>query len=825
MNKIKKYYPIITIGIISFIISVFLLYLGAFSLIEIKLYDLKFRLRGPLDKKDKDIVLVEIDDHSYDIIPESYPYPREKVWARVVDNLTAAGAKVIVFDIQFDSKDHYTQSLHKIDTSLCQTCSTYNGDSIFNESIFNAKNNGTEVILAAKLTIVGHDSTVIVKPTSSIMESNPIIALVDQEVDLDNINRRYPIFFNTADSSYTRLYTLAVQTALSYLDLDNGKFDFDDKNKVFKVGGLDIESYRDEAAFLINYYGPESNNNYPTFDTYSLSMILADGIFELDVTQLDDIQRNMYESYAGLFINTQMGKPSKILLDSIDNPITKQILLDNFDGDNSNSVFKDKIVIIGTSLQEDHDFNQTPFFIYSGNLHKDYWNPTKDKVFLTEEYPMPGIEFHANAIQQLIDGTYIQIPTKTLDLSVHSWPYQIPMLIFIVCLILFISHRTSIIIGAILTLLSMFIWFSVSMGLFINDQFWLFNYIFDSISAPTADDTLIMLPVFFPIATMFITYGVDLCYKLVIEQKDKRFLKDTFGRYVAPELIDQMYDNKKLPELGGESGIRTAFFSDIESFSKISSQLTAVQLVELLNEFLSDQTDIILNRHGTLDKYEGDAILAFFGAPIFFENHAEQALSAGVELFLNLESLKIKWRKEGEKWPSIVHNMNMRIGINTGEMVTGNMGSKQHMNYTMMGEVVNLAARLESGAKLYGVYFLTTYDTLKDAGIEKYAWRYIDRTVFIGFDKWYQTVEILGFKNKIPKEEKLLIENFQLGLQAYYNREWDKASLLFEKSKKYETIRHEEDINPSGIFIERIKLFRENPPDKFWDGSHKLEEK
>ena len=123
--------------------------------------------------------------------------------------------------------------------------------------------------------------------------------------------------------------------------------------------------------------------------------------------------------------------------------------------------------------------------------------------------------------------------------------------------------------------------------------------------------------------------------------------------------------------------------------------------------------------------------------------------------------------------------MNMRVGINTGEMVTGNMGSKQHMNYTMMGEVVNLAARLESGAKLYGVYFLTTYDTLVEAGIEKFEWRYVDRTIFIGFDKWFQTVEILGFKGKIHKDEIMMVNIYQKGLEAFYNRKWEDAIKCF----------------------------------------------
>ena len=199
--------------------------------------------------------------------------------------------------------------------------------------------------------------------------------------------------------------------------------------------------------------------------------------------------------------------------------------------------------------------------------------------------------------------------------------------------------------------------------------------------------------------------------------------------FYSNNLIDEMYINKKMPELGGESGIRTAFFSDIESFSRISEQLNASGLVELLNEFLSEQTEILIQNNGTLDKYEGDAILAFFGAPIYYEDHARQAIDTGIELHENLHLLKKRWKKQKNKWPEDVMNMNMRIGINTGEMVTGNMGSKLHMNYTMMGEVVNLASRLETAAKFYGVYFHSTYKTLNEAGIERYEWRFLDKVI------------------------------------------------------------------------------------------------
>ena len=167
----------------------------------------------------------------------------------------------------------------------------------------------------------------------------------------------------------------------------------------------------------------------------------------------------------------------------------------------------------------------------------------------------------------------------------------------------------------------------------------------------------------------------------------------------------------------------------------------------------------------------------------------------------------------------------MRIGINTGEMVTGNMGSRLHMNYTMMGEEVNLASRLESSSKRYGIYFHTTYKTLKIAGINRYEWRYIDRVIFKGFTKWKQTVEILGYKGKVDKDTEKLAKLFNEGLDYYYKQNWNEAIIKFQNCLKYETIIHQSDLNPSVIFLSRCEKYKEEVPPSNWDGVSILEGK
>jgi len=237
----------------------------------------------------------------------------------------------------------------------------------------------------------------------------------------------------------------------------------------------------------------------------------------------------------------------------------------------------------------------------------------------------------------------------------------------------------------------------------------------------------------FSLVTLIANFGLLTLIKFWREEGQKKFLQATFSSYLAPELIDDMFKNKTMPELGGEARIITAYFTDIQGFSTFSEVLTAHQVVELLNEYLSSMTDILIGEKGTLDKYEGDAIIAFFGAPIELPDHAVRSCRVAVGMQKALDGLREKWAKEKrlpdsperntknlpaekwgpeDKWPKIVHEMKMRIGVNSGEIVVGNMGSAMRMNYTMMGDPVNLAARLEAGAKQYGIYTAVSEYTL-----------------------------------------------------------------------------------------------------------------
>lgn len=327
----------------------------------------------------------------------------------------------------------------------------------------------------------------------------------------------------------------------------------------------------------------------------------------------------------------------------------------------------------------------------------------------------------------------------------------------------------------------------------------------------------IWIDLFGPMLTLILGYLGITVYNYIQEEKNKQFLKESFGTYVSPELIDQMYESGEEPSLGGEEGYHTAFFTDIQSFSAFSEKLSASDLVYLLNEYLTDMTDVLLENKGTLDKYIGDAIVAFYGAPIPIDDHELWACKTAIIMQDNLAVLRGKWTEEGERWPEIVHNMQNRIGISSGQMVTGNMGSEARMNYTMMGDNVNTAARLESSAKQYGVYIQiadSTYQAVKD----KVVVRDLDNVRVMGKNEPVKVWELISEIGKEPDIYKKILPAYHEALDLYKNQEWSKAIEAFKASDELEDMFGGRKTNPSRIYIPRCEHYLQNAPGDDWDG-------
>lgn len=342
----------------------------------------------------------------------------------------------------------------------------------------------------------------------------------------------------------------------------------------------------------------------------------------------------------------------------------------------------------------------------------------------------------------------------------------------------------------------------------------------------------LILPVAAPIGAIFTTSFISIIWQLIHEEKQKGRIKGMFGAYVSPDLVNRMVETGEDPQLGGHDAEITAYFSDIQGFSTFSEKLKSGPLVELMNEYLTACTDIVQAEGGTLDKYIGDAVVAMFGAPIPMKDHAYRACVATQRVHLKLAELRTKWQAEGEKWPEIVSKMQSRIGLNTGECMIGNMGSRTRFNYTMMGDNVNLAARMESGAKAWGAYTMCTEVTklaCEVHGGDHVVFRPLGRIVVKGRTLAVPIYEIVGLKENITDQTRECVRIFAQAMERYYARDWDGALALFRQSRDLEFNVPGKtpgvSSNPSLVYLDITEHYKHEPPPDNWDGVYVMKEK
>jgi len=305
----------------------------------------------------------------------------------------------------------------------------------------------------------------------------------------------------------------------------------------------------------------------------------------------------------------------------------------------------------------------------------------------------------------------------------------------------------------------------------------------------------------FPEAAVLLTLIGASILNYSLEGKQRRFIKSVFRYYLSPAVIDRILEDPDLLQLGGEKREITSFFSDVAGFTTVSEKLSPEELVHLLNDYLSEMTDIILDSGGTLDKYEGDAIVAFWNAPLDEPDHALRACRAAVACQKRLTEINPGFEKR------YGHGIRMRIGLNTGPAVVGNMGSGRRFDYTAMGDTVNLAARLEGACKQYQTAILageTTFDRVKDDIIAREA----DIIRVVGKKQPIKIYEIIGEKGKVRPAIMDSLDAFQKALDSYRCRDWARALELFKMQA---------DDPLSMVYMDRCAAFERNPPLEDWD--------
>jgi adenylate cyclase len=438
----------------------------------------------------------------------------------------------------------------------------------------------------------------------------------------------------------------------------------------------------------------------------------------------------------------------------------------------ADGTFKDKIVIVGSMAPEEHDL--FPVAFARGQQPGDNL--------------MYGVEIHANVIENVLRNQFLRKQSAATEILLI-------ILLTVVTFLVTSALKSSKTAHAFLVELNGFLFAMAEVfiiGFAALVLFNTYNYLMTAIS---------------PIIAVMAGYVSSTVYHFVVERKQRLLIKTMFSTYVNPSVVEELIINPDKLKLGGERRELTVMFSDIEGFTGISERMESQKLVSLLNEYLSAMTEIVLRNDGTLDKFEGDAVVAFWGAPIPQDDHALRACRCALQMQEALIDIRRLWREQNK--PCI----NVRIGINTGEMVVGNMGGVGKFDYTVIGDSVNLASRLEGANKQYKTGILVserTYEFVK----ESILGRELDLIAVKGRSAPLKIFELLSLDRGNADHSTLeFLSFYKDGLRLYRERRWKAARSMFERAN-----HSRRDDYPSQMYIERAAHYASNPPPLEWDG-------
>lgn len=415
---------------------------------------------------------------------------------------------------------------------------------------------------------------------------------------------------------------------------------------------------------------------------------------------------------------------------------------------------KDKIVLIGSTAIGIYDMRVTPF-----------------------EGIYPGVEIHATVIDNILNKQFIVRP---------QWFGLLDILVILGIGVIFgiVIPRLNVVAGilAVISILGGYVYLSA----------YLFN------------NEGMLINITYPVLTGSIAYLCLTLYRYALEAREKKKIKNTFQYYVAAPVMEELMKHPEKLKLGGEEKELTVLFSDIRRFTTISEGLRPNAVINFLNEYLTAMSDVVFKYQGYLDKYIGDAIMAVYGAPLMQEDHAKKACLTAIEMMDRLNSMRQAWEARG------LPHLDIGIGINTGNMVVGNIGSEQKYDYTVIGDNVNLASRLEGLNKLYGTNIIISERVQKEIEREL-LWRELDIVQVKGKTEAKIIYELIGRKG-IPHMEEA-VEAFHKAVRYYRERRWEEAERQFNA-----VIDLKPDDTPSKLYIQRSRQFITNPPPDNWQG-------
>ncbi len=424
-------------------------------------------------------------------------------------------------------------------------------------------------------------------------------------------------------------------------------------------------------------------------------------------------------------------------------------------------IFKDKLVFVGSTAFGANDLRNTPV----------------DPI-------LPGIVFHMNMVHMMLEGKFM---VSELESTKISWIMLLGGSALIVSVMLFGN--------AIVDFVAVF---AIMGGLFYLDSYYFIPKGYNN-------------RLFFCLFSVLSCYSWSTFLHFYQSNKEKKKIKGTFSRYLAPSIVNDLLKNPEKVRLGGEKKVITVFFSDVRDFTSISEKLTPEQLTHCLNKYMTMMTDTLFEHQGTLDKYIGDAMVAYWGAPVDLENHAYWAVKGAVQMIERLPPINAEFEREG--FPLFKHG----IGLNTGECSVGNMGSNQIFSYTALGDNMNLGARLESLCKFYGVQLNISEYTKNAIAPElqkEFVFRTLDKVKVKGKENAVTIYEVLHPGHHLINETAALA-HYEEAFQMYLGQRFAEAFEIFKslhvkfpEDKSFERMMH------------MCEDYKEVPPPPNWDGSY-----
>jgi adenylate cyclase len=560
--------------------------------IENKLYDLRFRLRGPV-KAPENIVIAAIDEKSIERLGR-WPWDRNII-ARLVDRLSEAGSELIVFDTFFSEPAKY--------------------DAVLGKAIDDAGN----VLLPIVFDFTRQ------KPVqeNKLLRGSAIHSVVNKGM------------FNTYAPIKSKSVLLPVPGLM---------------NGAMSLGHISI--IPDDDGMLRHETNLVAYNGYlyPAIDIQAASLSMGIPLEKITVKATEGIELGSKR-----YIPTDRFGRSPIFFYGPDQTFKHFPISDIVEGAIKPKDLMGKIVLIGASAIGIYDLRVTPF------------SPA-----------MPGVEKHANVIASIIEGRFITKASRLVDLVIFLFTGLIAALL--------ISRFRARGASAFAALFLVFI-FAAGYYALIQKNIW--------------------INIAYPVMNTIVIFTGITAFNYATEEKYARKIRSMFSSYVTERVVNELIKNPGMAKLGGERKDLTILFSDVRGFTSFSETHPPEEVVPILNEYLGVMTDIIFKWEGTLDKFMGDAILAFWGAPMEQKNHAELAVRCALQMRQELLQLQEKWKAEGKQM------LNSGIGINTGEALVGNIGAEgKKMDYTVIGDHVNLGARIEALTKKYGAHILISEFTL-----------------------------------------------------------------------------------------------------------------